>query len=1740
VFNQIKYPQPTLPMKMKHLHPILVLHALALVVPSVIAQTAPTYRIIDLLNIGPPWAVASNGTMLIHGNSANGSPSRYRAGLLEVVGDSRFFNFQDMNDAGDIVGVAVGSGANFGSTAVAILATNSASSFTQWAQTGQQTQNSSSGSALSTINENRTVTGSTSNSQFTAPIETGSRNDFVSSSPFNLTTVASSSYTYNHSNEVTTHSGQVFNFRDMNNSGRGVGMKTDYTSGTGQISALYYNLASQPSGDSAFKPYAVNDSNLIAGLSNGVLKLWEPTLGAFRTFTLPNPVTESDIRITNCCNEGGAIRVTDAPASDPKANTFILAGNNLITRAWKDANGNPSSSPVYTVFAASQLIPANSPYTDLALKNISNIGLIAATATSQVDGLPHTLLLVPPNLAASYLKENDIKLGGDQNGDCGMAQYSAHAMLASLNIEDTPLRYSPPVGPAINFTVTYNQKESQQPATFNYSNLGPNWTFNWISYVVDDPTAQAAFVSVYLPGGGSESYRFDGATQTFTQDPQSHATLTRTGTNSYERVLPDGSKQIFNVNDGALANPRKLFLSQWIDPIGNGVTISYDASLRITSITDAIGQVTTLKYNDPTDPFKISKVIEPFPLGRFAAFTYTNGQLTTITDQIGIQSRFHYLPGTNFIDQLTTPYGTSFFATGQSTTSQWLEMTDPLGGRERIEYRDNTPSISPTDPSGIVPGGFTNAALDIANTFYWTKKAIELYPPVNGVYDYTKAKITHWAKNVDESLSGIVASEKAPLENRVWYAYTGQIDTNHAGSSKNPNQIARVLDDGTTQLSQFTYNSLGNVKTATDPGGRVTSYQYKPNNIDLLNVYQRNPAGASTDPNDPNPNGAKADKIASYTYDPQGPAHLPQSYTDAAGQTTTYTYRPDGHGQIQSIRNPKLETTTYSYGPATNVPGNYLASITSPQLNGNSAVTSFAYDAANRVRTVTNNPDAYFVTTDYDNLDRPIELTYPDGTHRSFDYVDPVRGMTLDLTHSYDRRGRLTTRHYDSNRHMDSITEPFTMTVAGTTAYRTTSYGWCRCGALESITDPRGAFAGDPAHTTTFNRDLQSRVISKVFPDNTSISYAYENTTSRLTSMTDALNQTTGYSYYPDDNPKFVFSTPTVHFEYDPNYNRLASMAGPFIGANYDYYPVTNPPALGAGQLRSVGILPSDTIVYTYDELNRVVSQSVGGVTSSVHYDSLGRVDSSDNVLGHFSRTYVGVTPRLQTLTYPNGQTANYSYFDNSHDRRLQTVQNVGLGSVNLSKFDYTYDPEGQILTWTKQLGATVPALTGTYSYDLADELTTATSATLMPPGSFAYGYDLAGNRTTDQVAPGTHMFNNINQTQDAGYVYDKNGNLVSDGVLTYSWDQANRLVAIQRGKNPVATGPSPTPNPCSDCPIDPLNTPTPIPTPTSLIVRSEFSYNGLGRLERVLEKQSNAIDANGYLIWTVTSDNVFIWSGNTLVAERPANNDAVWKRLFAEGEQINGVNYYFTRDHLGSIREMTNSTASVQAQYEYDPYGVRTKLTGNLDADFGFTGHWHHALSGLDFSRHRGYSSTLGRWISRDPIGENGGLNLYGYVGNRPVSLADPLGLLWYEDLAHWARKNADYYERALDFNLPWQVAGVGDTGLELLAGLLSTPDAISHLGEGTGTWSVDPCWETSPGLFMDISMTSGILAGAFAPTEIGNSSVGWKGGEVTFTRAGARTPDLRINPFGGSGYPPHYHRRPGIGNHRPWEGGW
>jgi YD repeat-containing protein len=415
--------------------------------------------------------------------------------------------------------------------------------------------------------------------------------------------------------------------------------------------------------------------------------------------------------------------------------------------------------------------------------------------------------------------------GGGGNGPppaFGMPVYDFMPNRAALRIVDVPGGYSPPKGPSVYFKLTYTHREAIQPQIFTYWNAGPKWTFDWLSYVTDQPASPANARTVYLRGGGREQH------QNSPYHWRSAASLIRVSTSPihYERHLQDGSVEVFTQSDGATTGDRRIFLTAIIDPRGQSLTLTYDASLRLVAMTDALGQVTVLAYAHPADTRKLTAITDPF--GRSATLTYTtNGQLASITDVIGLTSSFVY-GAADFVTSMTTPYGTTSFRhePSPSTTASYrlIEATDPLGGTERLEFHWIHASLAATAPTGQVPTGFSarNHDLEKFNTLYWDKRAWALSPG-----DVSNATIWHWLISpTTDPLSyhgastAIPHSTKRPLENRVWYAYLGQqAEGTHVATYSQPMTTARVLDDSSSQVWHAAHNSRGNVTSQTESAG---------------------------------------------------------------------------------------------------------------------------------------------------------------------------------------------------------------------------------------------------------------------------------------------------------------------------------------------------------------------------------------------------------------------------------------------------------------------------------------------------------------------------------------------------------------------------------------------------------------------------------------------------------------------------------------------------------------------------------------------------------------------------------------------------------------------------------------------------------------------------------------------------------------------------------------------------------
>jgi RHS repeat-associated protein len=192
---------------------------------------------------------------------------------------------------------------------------------------------------------------------------------------------------------------------------------------------------------------------------------------------------------------------------------------------------------------------------------------------------------------------------------------------------------------------------------------------------------------------------------------------------------------------------------------------------------------------------------------------------------------------------------------------------------------------------------------------------------------------------------------------------------------------------------------------------------------------------------------------------------------------------------------------------------------------------------------------------------------------------------------------------------------------------------------------------------------------------------------------------------------------------------------------------------------------------------------------------------------------------------------------------------------------------------------------------------------------------------------------------------------MTSDGTNTYQWDAENRLIQI----NYPGTG-----------------------------NYSQINYDGRGNWVRIVETTSG----------TIASTKQFVIESASPAESRSATG-TITAQYFDWGQTISSANYVYTKDQLGSIRELCNASGISQASYSYDPFGNFIRTTGALQSDFLYASYYIHSPSLLYLTMARPYDPRLGRWLARDPIGETAGINLYGYVGNDPESQTDPFGLL-------------------------------------------------------------------------------------------------------------------------------------------------
>jgi RHS repeat-associated protein len=256
----------------------------------------------------------------------------------------------------------------------------------------------------------------------------------------------------------------------------------------------------------------------------------------------------------------------------------------------------------------------------------------------------------------------------------------------------------------------------------------------------------------------------------------------------------------------------------------------------------------------------------------------------------------------------------------------------------------------------------------------------------------------------------------------------------------------------------------------------------------------------------------------------------------------------------------------------------------------------------------------------------------------------------------------------------------------------------------------------------------------------------------------------------------------------------------------------------------------------------------------------------------------------------------------------------------------YTYDNGSRLTGINYQLGSTSLGNL-TYSYDQLGRRTQVSGSfarTGLPGAVTSAVYDAA---------------NEVTNWNGFALSYDQNGNMLSDGANTFTWNARNQVAKL----NNVS-----------------------------------LQYDAFGR--RIQNAGGTSFLYDG-------ANAVQELSGSTVTANLLSGGiDEVFDRTDASGA------FTQLKDALGSTIALADANGNIQTAYTYDPYG-NTSVTGTSNGnEFQYTGRENEG-NGLYFYRARYYSPLLGRFISEDPIGFGGGLNLYSYVFDSPTNFADPSG---------------------------------------------------------------------------------------------------------------------------------------------------
>ncbi|QYO65708.1 DUF6531 domain-containing protein [Leptolyngbya sp. 7M] len=733
----------------------------------------------------------------------------------------------------------------------------------------------------------------------------------------------------------------------------------------------------------------------------------------------------------------------------------------------------------------------------------------------------------------------------------------------------------------------------------------------------------------------------------------------RLTTDPFESLTFDFQGQIVKEADGTFLLTFKDGRTHKFDQTGrllwqrdrnqNQTTLAYDVNGRLATVTDAFGRTLTFTMSANGYVEEISDA-----LGSVATYEYFpgTGRLKTVTFADASKYKFEY--------NTTAVYGKVFLATVKDALDNILEThlydssgrattSELQGGVEKYEF-DYT-NLTGSNPYTIVKHKKNSADPYIQTKFY--------FKSFRGRNEVTKT----------EGLCGCGSSGSEITENifDTQARLTKTIDAlgrETLYTYDNDRNIIQTVDDLGTQ--KWTYNAFGQVLTYKD---RVDSQNSDPNVNTFTNTYNSNgDLLTATD---------ALGNVTTFTYSMIG---QPLTIKDARNKITTLTW--DSSGRMTQIKDANNKTTSFAYDPR--------ARVTST-TNALSQTTSFEYDLNNRLKKVIY-PDTSFVENTYDIAGRRTAFRDARGnvTNFSYDGANRLTGITDPLgnstTYGYDLMsnlisqtdalGNVTNLEYDDFNRLKKIIYP-PATTGATRLEESMTYDLN--GNIKTRIDTAG-------RTTTYDYDTSNRLIkiTDALLNQTQFEY---NLRSQLTKVKDALNQEYIYTYDPLGRALTqTRAGATMSFEYDAVGNRTKRTDYRGREATYSFDSLNRLTEIsysdGMGNPS-----PTSTATYGYDALSRLISATNGAGTVMLTYDNRGRLKTETDVFGHVTeRAYDANSNRTQLKLNGDVHTA-YAY---DAANRLTTLTDDASQS-----FTYGYDIADRLISTVLPNG-----ITSTFEYD--------------------------------------------------------------------------------------------------------------------------------------------------------------------------------------------------------------------------------------------------------------------------------------------------------------------------------------------------------------------------------------------------------------------------------------------------------